>query len=739
MRGKRRKTLEHCDIYDIIDRGIENLLLPLYFRGKMRMDARNPQRIQQYLEDEALQRRVQQNIQRSREDLAVTIGRASELSGFSISQLRDLEKKGLLKPIRPELADAKSATGQRQYPIAELEKLAVIRELTNAGILSSAIPPNIGKIWAALQRSRSPMGVESTGDASAPSASSKFLSINQRVDVAYLDSFSWRFYASHALQMALMLVSEDVPGTYSGLILPVKEWRFEGFMPNSTNLSEVGESLVGWLGQTRSFCTLLTAAPALDYPSDFHIVQLHIDGDVQTTEPENRTLVLVQRDEAKKLNLVADAVEVARRLLKPLYEDKDNWRRYFGEGMQDLLNPGIDFTPRVPDKVLTSLADMVIRLGGKDADGEDRWRFSYILLPGNRQLPLQQQSLVIRATSQNIAYNVGSRELAPERYRTSLSIRAFQSSSIIYRQDLSQVDVTPEFRETEGPVRSNIAIPIGGETEEPLGALYVASYKTAAFSQTDFRLLRIMARMIEELLRNYVARRQLARGLSELIKKPGSIDTSFKDLGSENDFIDDIEKLLKRIQERTLVPEDAALDTNAAAISGQISFIAIDIDNQDRVVRDYGELVLRNLQRTIGQRIRDLLPALFSRYLDCKPYYIYAGRFYLFLHGFSLEETKRNALRLKKALEGNVAIKRADPLGGTHVIPDVSLHLAVTWYSYEKLQEFLVMKQYQTIADVSSIMYRSLDSVLKLGMDEGGNVVYVWDMETRSFTTYQQD
>src|SRR5450755_367950 len=81
------------------------------------MEARNPQRIQKYLTDEAVQRRVQQNIQRSRKDLAVTIGRASELSGFSISQLRDLERKGLLNPFRPELADAKSATGQRQYSL----------------------------------------------------------------------------------------------------------------------------------------------------------------------------------------------------------------------------------------------------------------------------------------------------------------------------------------------------------------------------------------------------------------------------------------------------------------------------------------------------------------------------------------------------------------------------------------------------------------------------------------------
>lgn len=698
------------------------------------MEARNPQRIQNYLADEAVQRRVRQNIQRSRKDLAVTIGRASELSGFSISQLRDLERKGLLNPFRPELADAKSATGQRQYPVAELEKLAIIRELTDADFPTAAIPTNISEIWAALQGSR----VEGNG-ASLASSGGRFLPINQRVDIAYFDSFYWRFYASRALQMVLMLVSEDVPGTYSGLVLPAREWRFEGFMPNATNLAEVGESLVGWLGQTRSFCTLLTPKPVLEYPSDFRIVPLLQDGNEHAPNQEDRTLVLVQRDEAKKLNFTEEVIEVARRLLKPIYEDRDDWQRYFGEGMQDLLSPGIDFTPRIPDRVLTGLANMLIRLGGKASDGEDRWRFCYILLPENAQLPLQQRSLVIRAMSQNVHHKIGVTRLAPDRYRTSLSIRAFQSSSIIYRQELSQEDVTPDFNEIEGPVRSNIAVPIGGETDEPLGVLYVASYTPAAFSQADFRLLRIMARMIEELLSGYLAHKQLTQSLTDLVKTPRSVDTSFKDLGSENDFIDDIETLLKRIQERTFSPEEAARDMAAPAISGQISFIAIDIDDQDRIVRGHDEQILRNLQRTIGQRIRDLLPALFSRYLDCKLYYIYAGRFYLLLHDFSLEETKRYALRLKKALEGNVAIKRTDLLGGTHVIPDVSLHLAVTWYSYEKLQEFLVMKRQQTIAGVSAILYRSLDSVLKLGMDEGGDVVYAWEQETRSFTAYQPD
>ena len=687
------------------------------------MDARNPQRIQQYLEEEAVQQRVRQNIQRSREDLAVTIGRASELSGFSVSQLRDLEKKGLLNPFRPELADAKSATGQRQYPVAELEKLAIIRELIDANFSTTSIPPNIGELWAQslpVSTNREKESIIPSGEGEKP------LSINQRVDIAYRDSYSWRFYASHALQMALMLVSEDVPGTYSGLLLPANEPHFDDSTLNPTRLPELGESLVGWRGQTRSFYTLLTASPTLEYPSDFHIVKMQAEG----CDAEDRTFVLVQRDEAKKLNLVTETVALAQRLLKPLYEDRANWQKYFGMGMQDMLTPGIDFTPRVSDRVLTALANMVVRLGGKDAAGEDRWRFSYILLPENRQLPLQQQSLVIRATSQRGRHNTGTSTLSPERYRTSLSIRAFQSSSIIYRKELSREDVAPEISETEGPVRSNIAVPIGGENEKPLGVLYVASYNSAAFTQADFQLLRIMTRMIEDLLSGYLARRKLTQGFSDLLKEPRVVDTSFKGLGSENDFIDDIEQLLKRIQSSS--PTEEASDS-VATPSGQVSFIAIDIDNQDRIVRDHGESMLRDLQRTLGQRIRDLLPALFSRYLDCKLYYIYSGRFYLLLHDFSLDETKQNAQRLKKALEGNVAIRRRDLLAGTQVIADVSLHLAVTWYPYEKLREFLLIKPHNAIANVSSVMYWTLDSVHKLGMDEGGNVVYAWDPETKSF------
>ena len=293
-----------------------------------------------------------------------------------------------------------------------------------------------------------------------------FLPIGKRVDIAYDEHFYWRFYASHALMLALMLLTEDVSGTYSGLILPLKTRQPDDPQPDSSNLAEIGESLVGWLGQTRSFSTLFVPAPSFEYPSDFRVRPLSVNGKYEQHlgREEDRTLIFVQRDEVNKLHLTKDVVDTARSLLRPLYEDCQDWRKYFGEGMKDLISPGINFTPRLHDMVLTGLANMVVRLGGKKEDGEDRWRFCYILLPENLHLPLQQRNLVVRAMSKNIRHAIGITTLTPERYRTSISIRAFQGGHIMYRQVLSPQDVTPETRAIEGPVRSNFAVPIGGES-----------------------------------------------------------------------------------------------------------------------------------------------------------------------------------------------------------------------------------------------------------------------------------
>jgi hypothetical protein len=107
----------------------------------------------------------------------------------------------------------------------------------------------------------------------------------------------------------------------------------------------------------------------------------------------------VQRDKVNSLNFDDRSVRVVRRLLAIIYEDKERWYSCFGEGLRDLVYAGMDYTPKVSDAVLSGLADMAVRLGGKKQIGQDRWHFSCILLPDNPLLPLLQRSLVVRAES----------------------------------------------------------------------------------------------------------------------------------------------------------------------------------------------------------------------------------------------------------------------------------------------------------------------------------------------------
>src|SRR5438270_11943469 len=112
------------------------------------MEDRN-QEIKKYLQREDVQARILQNIQRGRSEATVTISNAARLFGFTENQLRDWDEKGLLKPQRPTLEftqDGKN-TKRRQYTPAELDKLAIIRELMDKGFSPGMIPLNIDEIW----------------------------------------------------------------------------------------------------------------------------------------------------------------------------------------------------------------------------------------------------------------------------------------------------------------------------------------------------------------------------------------------------------------------------------------------------------------------------------------------------------------------------------------------------------------------------------------------------------------
>jgi len=719
------------------------------------IDERNIQRIIKHLEDEAAQKRVLHNIQRGHNEVTVTIGRAASLFGFSESQLRDWEKIGLIKPIRPKDASDSDGTkrsshgGQRQYSFSELDKLAIIRELLDeAKLTPGSIPPDIDKIWSSIVEKHAAQ--KNDISYSPYTSSTKSEPIDRRITSSYRDELSWRFYASNALMLSILLLYEAVPGSYAGLILPAYER--DGEAPAPEQLPEIGDALVGWLGQTRTFYTFMTPEPSFEYPSDFRILPIcppELQELTSSASIADRTFLVVQRDDIRHVTNTEKAVQTVRRLLTPLYEDRQYWPLYFGEGMRDLVNPGIDFTPRVPDAVLTGLTEMVIRLGGKKPDGTNRWQSCYILLPDNLRLPLQQRSLVVRATSEGYSRLLGMHMATPERYGTSLSLRAYQGGHIMYRSELAPEDRTNTYRELEGPIRSNIALPIGGEVAEPLGVLHAASHDTDAFDEDDQRVLRVMARIIADLLNIYRSRQQITASLADLLEDPGTVDAAFKDFSSENEFLQDIEALLSPIKEQL---EAGQLTHHSASTAptmttdpdepqlGEVSFIGVDLDLQvqETIANSYGDQTLARLNKALGLRIRDLLPALFMNYASYKLYHIYAGRYYLLLRDLSLEKTKTSAERLRKGLAASpITIKQPDLPSSSLTLPDIFVHIGVTWYPNEKLAEFLGPIQTPSLANVSSTFYRSLDLVLKLGADSGGNIVFAWDPITRTYAPYQ--
>ncbi len=706
------------------------------------MDERNLLRIARHLKDEAAQQRVRQNIQRGRNEVTVTIGRAARLFGFSESQLRDWEKMGLIKPLRPkERTDTKDTTGQRQYSFSELDKLAIIRELLDeARVTPGSIPANIDEIWNELAPSSYTNG-QATYEQVELENGQQDEYINKRITTVYRDMLSWRFYASRALWLSLLLIYENVSGSYAGLVLPAYESAYGSFSDiSATHMQDIGEALVGWLGQTRSFFTFLTSAPAFEYPSDYSVQPLY-PLELQERLPASlahRTLLVIQREEVQHVRYSGKAITTVQRLLEPLYEDRQNWHHYMGEGMRDMVDPNMDFTPKLVDAVLTWLTNIVIRLGGKKVDGQERWKDCCLLLPSDIRLPLQQRSLVVRAKSQQAHSTIGVTTFKPERYGASLCLRAYQSSNIIYRRELSREDVVP-YSEIEGSGGSSIAVPVGAETGLPLGVLYVTSYDTDAFSVEDQRVLRVLVKIIEELLYTYKLRQQLTEKLTDILEDPGSVDPFFKTFPSENDFLFDVETLLAEIRTDVEHKQRERSSSDSRDLIKDISFIALDLDSnvQETVANSFGEQTLHNLNKALGLRIRDLLPALFSNHLHCKLYHIYSGVYYLLLRGFSLEKTKNNAERLRKALEGSIAVKQSDLPGGTLLLPEISVHLGVTWYSYEKLADFFDPSYQRSIVDVRSTLYHSLDFVLKMGADTRGNIVYTWDSATSTYVPLQ--
>jgi GGDEF domain-containing protein len=701
------------------------------------MEERDLDTIKEYLRRKDAQERIQKSIEHARAEATVTIGRMAQLFHMKESRIRDLEDRRLLSPWR-----SKDTTGQRQYSPTELEKLAVVKELLDQGRYTiGQIPENIADIWASVAETNNQKMLTALPGAAQREfvREADTMPIDRRISLAYYQELFWRYYASHILYLALAMICEETRFTRAALILPLRTPNAYMKVHETQDLLAIGESLVGWLGQSRSFYTLLSTNPSFQYPDTFRVMPLKVieEGMVKEDKPLDNTLLVIPRLEVdeNRLTLSEPTVEVIRRLLEPLYTEVPDWNFYLGTGMRDIVDPFLDVNtnPTTQDTILTNLANTIVHLGGAE---QRRWKFCCILTPDHAYLPFQKRSLVVRAKSRYAPsiYRIGTTAVSPTDSVISISLRAYQGGRIIYHHRVTPEDRAIANREQEEP-GSTIAIPIGGEAEIPMGVLYVAAAGPDGFNDKDQRVLRIIARMIHELFMAYDARRQASQKFLDLLRTPGVVDPTFRIFASETDFIDDLESLLRDIQSMKGLEPFARDNERQYTTKDAVSFIAVDIDGQTDLTDKYGDRVARNLSRAVGQRIQRQVAALFTSLMDCKLYHAYADRYYLLLNKVSLEEARVKARLLKQALDGSYqvdavrfSLEQPTPAENLLESPRVTVRIGVGSYTYAKLQG--VLERYPAATALSSttaLIIESLDGMLKTGQDLGGNNISSWD------------
>jgi DNA-binding transcriptional MerR regulator len=704
---------------------------------------KSPFSIKEYLRQPDTQKKIQRKIIEARSAATVTITRAADLFGFSDTQLRDWDKLGFVRPPRSD-GDKQEDKKHRQYSRAELDVLAAIRILRDGGYSITEIRQNIEvirdiadqlghEVFTLPEESGRKLQIVETTQERA-----SMLPIDQLLDNADNELF-WRFYAANALRLSLSLLAEYNPNTIIGLFMPLGS----NVPPSVTtaNIADLGECLIGWLRPNFSFYLLYDPLPAFEVHTDFrmHPLQTMKNGFVQDETRCDNTWIVVQR-RAGQFNISSQVLTISQRLLAALYERKQEWLPSFVAGQRGYSFPIVDFVPEAADDPtkrmhLTHLADLAVSLGR-----DKSWRFACILEPHNSQLPVSEHQLILQATSENAPKAYKDKEsktiISPTDTVISVSMRAYQSGRICYRHRAVAQDKSIFNYDLELPIGSCIAVPIGGEEAKPLGVMYLVSSQQNAFDENDQRVLRMIARMVQELLLTFQTRIKVAEQLKQLIDNPALADPAYKPFLSETDFVADMEILLADVSKREDLKANLQpileLPTPAAqreavypSYSGTdiVSFYCIDVNDQTRLTQKYGEIMTRNLSREFGRRIEVNLKTLFTT-SDLKLYHAYVDRFYIRLGGIPLEEAKSKIWSLKDALELKPYLVNALRFTTEQRTPSemliqetVSVRIGVNSYPYLKLLELMQRPDNQpySTSSVTALILNDFSGLLRKG------------------------
>lgn len=674
------------------------------------------------LTEPEVQARLQERQRKLQDDMTTSIGQVAKALRRTVPQLRNWEKQ---KALVPERAPANGQGGQRRYSRSDLRKLVIIEELLRRSYTLSDIATFMAKGYAHLQDNI-------TQGSSAPAEVVQ--SLTERTDQAEQGYF-WRFFVPQLLYLAISLVFEAPPAGEVGLFLPIHEAAQPEAAPTLTHAGEMarlGRTLLGWQGRDRPFYTALyEQGTSLEYPNLYSLISLD---ELTPLSPATGAYLVADHKIAGALKMperlaqrsTGLALKAAQRLLRLLQEISAEWVPLLRSGAGYMVYHAPDFTAPTlfGDPLLTRMAEMVVRAGGMKPDGKTpKWRFACILLPNNPDAPVYQWNLVVQAQSAKSPHQTGTTALKPEpQTPISLSQRALHSGHIVSRSEISSEDVAIVSRKSEEPIRSALALPIEGEGRS-LGVLYIVSDEPAAFSEDDQRVLRVLGKMIGEVVLTYHARRLPPDLLRGIIENPQIVEQTLREYLSENDFIDQLEQLLARIRAGEKPLE-------------YLSFIALDVDRHSHIVHTYGEWAAKRLIGEVGNEIQELFRVHSRKPGDLLLYRIYADRFYVLMNNFSLDATRPFAARLKRSLTHPYLIKAAQSPQDERdakITLDVTLRLGVTSYDLSRLESFLKLSSEPIVPTVRAFLTRALDQALLAGKNLGGNVIMTWDPKNSDF------
>ncbi|HZC06570.1 MAG TPA: MerR family transcriptional regulator [Ktedonobacterales bacterium] len=633
---------------------------------------------------------LRERFKRIQDGLSTTISEASDLTRLSEAQLRYAEARGLLAPNRALGANVTSThpRGQRRYTVDNLLRAYLIAFILDHGYSLSEIATFMENNASIIHEL-----LETTT-----------LHLKPVLDGAN-DILFKRFFIPRVLYYALSLIFERDTMSDVGLVFPVRSTPDElnvispGEVETADDLIHLGHIVVAWRARGRPFSTFMTAGNPFDHEQSVHVTpfsqlaavnaqqwsanSLPIQAYIAyspSAEPElaqaDRLLANRQQRDVRVepgARRPPNPRDVSGRLIRHVQMLSCSDVMAIGQTETRLSDalfynaPGM-VNPALGDALLNQLTESIVTLGGpprprdlagacdEDEPASTRWRFSCVLEPREIDSSLKRQELVVAAQSSQGPHRVGVTTASPQ-LNGGLTFLAYSSGRVTYRPEVLALDPAVSYVREESPIKSALAAPAvdgqGLERSQPPAVIYIASKYSDAFDSDDFLLIRVMGRLVGEIVRTYSSREHLPNALTDTLADPEIVDGYFADFLSESSFVSDLQHALRGTLSEPALEEQTEFSRDIQTLT----LIGLDVNDYSSIQRLQGDRVARLLTRELGNRLKQRMHGAFAHgILSARLYRPWGDRFYMLVRDEDVDKARQRAERIRQDISRSYQI-----------------------------------------------------------------------------------